>query len=111
MAIGRLTLQPIAIAGTVVTAAAATVTEGDKFQNDGQTLLKVINGSGASINVTIAAPQVCNQGFNHALVVAVAAGATKYIGKFNPNQFNDAAGDVLVTCSAVATVTLAAIKV
>ena len=112
MAVGRLNLQSITAAGTVITAAAASPTvDGDKFQNDGNTILKVINGSGASINVTIVASNPCNQGFTHDLVVAVAAGATKYIGKLNPNQFNDAAGDVLVKCSAIVTVTLAAVRV
>lgn len=111
MAVGRLNLQTISTNGTIISAAAATATDGDKFQNDGRTYLKVINGSASSINVTVRAQNPCNQGFTHDLVVAVAAGATKYIGTLNPNQFNDANGDVLVTCSAVASVTIAAIRV
>ena len=110
MASGRLNLQPISTAGTIIATTAATATDGDKFQNDGKTYLEVSNGGGVSTNVTISAQSKCNQGFTHDLTVAVAAGVTKWIGTFNPNQFNDASGDVLVTCNPVASVTIAAIK-
>lgn len=111
MAVGRLIPQPIALSGTLISVATPTVDDGDKFQNDGQIYLQIANGSGNSIDVTVTAPNPCSHGYLHDLVVAVAAGTTKYIGRFNPNQFNDAGGDVLVKCSAVTNIAIAAIKV
>jgi len=111
MAVGRLTLQTLTVAGVVVTPVAPTATDGDKFQNDGRVYLYVNNESGAPITATLTAPNTCNQGFTHDLAITVAAGVAKYIGPLSTTRFNDSAGDVKVTCSAVATVTVAAIQV
>lgn len=104
-----LTVQQIVLAGTVITAEAANV-DGNQFLNDGRTWLKVINGSAASINVTANSQVLCDQGFDHDQVIAVAAGITKYIGPFETKRFN-LNGYTHVTYSAVTTVTVAAIKI
>jgi len=104
-----LTVQQVALTGTVITTGAANA-DGNSFLNDGRTWLRVINGSGSSINVTINSQVLCDQGFDHDIVVAVAAGATKEIGPFDTRRFN-LNGYTHVTYSAVASVTVAAIKI
>lgn len=104
-----LTPTAIAITGTTQTLAAAAV-GGDKFANDGLVMLVVTNGSGGSINVTIAA-QYLNETAPPGYVktspaIAVAAGATKMIGPFVKKAFNDADGNVNVSYSSATTVTV-----
>ncbi len=106
-----LTVQEIALAGLVDSAAAAAA-GGDDFANDGNTFLKIINGSGGSINVTAASnytspPTGTAQSDN---VVAVGAGVTALIGPFPQSGFNDDDGKVNITYSATTTVTVAAIS-
>lgn len=84
---------------------------GDTFPNDGFTFLRVKNGGGSSITVTINSQTPCNYGFDHDMTVTVAAGAEELIGTFPVNRFNDANGYVSVTYSAVTSVTVEAISV
>ena len=93
-----------------VTAAPAAVNSSDKFLNDGSTILRVINGSGSSITVTIDAQSLGGVSFSDP-TVTVAAGATKYIGPFRADIFNDSSGYVNVSYSATTTVTAEAIQV
>ena len=109
MAETTLTVQQIILAGTVITAEAANV-DGNYFLNNGRTWLRVINGSTASIDVTIDSQVLCDQGFDHDQVVAIAAGVTKEIGPFETKRFN-LNGYVHVTYSAVTTITVAAVKI
>lgn len=95
---------------TITTQAAAgggdTVTPGDS------TRLMVRNGSGVSINVTIPRyPLVDPEGVAEtSLVVAVPAGAERWIGPLSGTRFaNPANGNVEVTYSAVTTVTVGAV--
>ncbi|RJX18505.1 MAG: hypothetical protein C4570_06400 [Ammonifex sp.] len=104
----QLTVQNIALAGLTPSYAAAAA-GGDNFTNDGRAFLHVKNGSASSINVTVDSAVPCNQGFDHDITVAVAAGADKMIGPFDPERFNDSTGKVNVTYSAVTTVTVAAL--
>lgn len=97
------------VAGAVV--AFGAVATSDTFLNNGSMVLRVVNGSGASINVTIkdrgsTAPAAASA-FNGDVVVAVAAGAEKSIGPFLPSRFNDSTGICTVEYSATATVTSA----
>lgn len=103
-----LTIQKAGVSGVAPAFAAATV-GGDTFSNDGSCQLHVKNGSAGSINVTVTSPNKCNQGFTHDVVQAVAAGETRVFGPFQPGRFNGANGKVTVTCSAVASVTLAVV--
>ena len=83
---------------------------GDTFANSARESLWVKNGSGVSINVTINSVLACDQGFDHDLVIAIAAGAEKIIGPFSTVRFNDVSGILGVTYSAVTTITVAAVK-
>lgn len=107
-----LTVQQPTRTGAVITTATPTVTTGDTFANDGKVWLRVANGSGSSINVTVTAYAAALPGLvasNN--VVAVAAGAAKDIGPFPPSGFTDpSTGLATVVCSAVTTVTIAALR-
>ncbi|NLT36768.1 MAG: hypothetical protein GXX95_01220 [Methanomassiliicoccus sp.] len=106
-----LTVQKIVPTGIEPSMVAPTASTGDKFYNSGRTFIEVANGSAAEITVTVDAKTPCDLGVDHDLVVAVGAGDTKKIGPFNKNRFDDAQGYVSFVCSAVATVTVAAIEV
>lgn len=110
-----LTVQTIAETGTTVTLASAAG-GGDTFANDGNTFLIVTNGSGSSINVTVT---VVNGTFTNKqngiltksdLVVAVGAGATKYIGPFPTGVYCSTSGTTAVAYSSATSVTVGAIK-
>lgn len=78
-------------------------------------VLHVVNGSGSSITVTLAAVKACNvgAGFLHNVVVTCAANKTTPIGiSLNDNntaQCIDTSGNVGITYSAVTTVTVYAV--
>lgn len=78
----------------------------------GKETLIVANGSGGSINVTIASHENCDQGNDHDLVIAVAAGVTRELGPFLPaSRFkNPSTGKIDVSWSATATITRAVKK-
>lgn len=99
---------PAPLAPTYVAAGAGgdTIKAGDNVREF------VKNGSGASINVTIPRyPATDAEGVAEApLVVAVAAGAERWIGPLYGSRFtNPATGNVEISYSAVTTVTVAAV--
>lgn len=105
-----LATQQVTQAGTAVTMAAAT-SGGDTLTPSDHTHLRVKNGGGSPINVTVAGQGVCNQGFTHDLVVAVAAGAEEDIGPIGPARFaRSSDGQAAVTYSGVTSVTVAAVS-
>lgn len=84
----------------------AAAVGGDKFPWAPGTFLFVKNGSGGSINTTLVSQYGTGDGYVPAdKVIAVGAGAEKLIGPI-PQAFKDANGDVNVTYSAVASVTV-----
>lgn len=106
------------IAG-VANGSVAASAGGDTVTNpSGNVLVRVTNGSGASINLTIAAganPTRPADGAFPAMtlgnqVVAVPAGATRIVGPIPP-AFNDGNGNVALTYSAVTSVTVEALQV
>lgn len=108
-------VQQVIPAGVAATYGAVAST--DKFPEDGKqlTFLHVKNGSGGSINVTISkqvstktVPGVGSLAVAD-IVVAVAAGAEKFIGPF-PAAYVDSSGFVNVAYSAITTVTAAAVE-
>jgi hypothetical protein len=111
-----LSVQTVGLTGAVITTATPGGS-GDVFQNTlGDVFFKVINGSGGSINVTATAQ---NTAWNEIKqgpftltnnVVAVANGATTYIGPFPPAVYNNSSGQVAILCSATSSVTVAAVK-
>ena len=112
-----LTVQDITRAGKSLDhdMVAATATHGNKFINDGRTVLRVKNGSGAPITATIDNPAVVDGQAVADLVVSVAATGDgsgldyQDIGPFPPS-FNQADGYVWAVFSAVATVTVGAYR-
>lgn len=60
---------------------------GDTWQNTGQEMLRVVNGSGAPITVTVDSVQACDQGFDHDVQVAVPAGEERWLGPFETARF------------------------
>lgn len=113
MARQALAVQTI-VEGGLNMAMTAAHADGHKFPNKGKEKIRVLNGSGGSINVTIATGKTV-QGLAVAdKVVAVPAGETRFIGPFNSDLYNQPsgadAGQVFVDFSAQASVTLAAFR-
>lgn len=104
-----LTPKKTTLAG-VDSVAVAAAGGGDQFANTGVEVLRVANGGGAPVNVTINSQTPCNQGSDHDLVVAVPNGGERTIGPFDTSRFNDANGNVLVTYSAVTSLTVSVLK-
>ena len=94
-------------AGAVLTYQAAAG-GGDKFAV-GSGRLHVRNGGGAPITVTVNSQQQCDQGHDHDLTYAIANGSDQLLPPFDPGRFDDGTGFVLVTYSAVTSVTVAVI--
>lgn len=105
-----MTVTTVNPSGTVDPTPVAAAGGGDQFTNNGKTLLKVVNGSGGSITVTIAAQRSCDQGSTHNIANAVAAGATELMGPFDPARYSDASGFVQVTYSGVTSLTVVPIS-
>jgi hypothetical protein len=111
-----ITAQQITQAGikpTTVTPAAA----GDKVANTGKEFFHVENGSGGAITATVVPvvttvvdPQLGTLKKENA-VLSLAAGEEGFLGPFETAAFNDTAGNILITCSATASVKLAALYV
>jgi len=89
--------------------------DGNFFSNlvDGatKTFLRVVNGGGSPITVTIDSQTECSQGFDHDLAIAVSNGDEAWIGPLDKSRYNDASGDVQITYSAVTSVTVQAVQV
>jgi len=105
-----LDVQTVSLTGLSASFTSAA-TAGDEFANDGRTVLYAMNGDSASTTVTVASVTSCSYGFEHDAEVAVPAGSEIFIGPFNRARFNAADGNVDVTYSSVADLTVAAISV
>jgi hypothetical protein len=86
---------------------------GDKFTPDSNTFLRVDNGSGGALTVTIVTPR--NNAIGLAVddvAVSVPAGGSRLIGPFPAEYFaNPADGLASVTYSGVTSLTVGALKV
>lgn len=106
--------QDVSLAG-MADALVAAAGGGDSFDNNGQVVFVVNNGSGAPITVTFDDPNTPNPGnasqFNPDVAVSVPAGARRTIGPFPPFRFNDANGRVNVTYSDVTTLTVMPMRI
>ena len=101
-----LPVEEMSLAGLTPTLGAAAA-GGDSFANDGKTFLIVNNGDASPIDVTIDAKGDCDQGFDHDVVVAVAATTEIQIGPFPTRRFS---GAVSVAYEAVTMVTVGAVR-
>lgn len=112
-----LTVYDISRAGRSVTEqlVAPTATHGNKFVNDGKTMLRVKNNSAAPITVTIDAPGTVDGQAIADLTVTIAATGNadgldfQDIGPFTAT-FNQSDGYVHAVCSAVADVLVGAYR-
>ena len=115
MPVTTLTVYEIDEDGVAPVYTSATADVGDQFVNTDRTFVHVVNGSGAPIDAVIQAngASIYKEGFGDVLLpnitVSVTNGTSKMI-KCPPARFNSD-GYCTVICSAVATVTIAAIKV
>lgn len=91
--------------------AAATVTVGDTFVNDGATAFLVKNGSGASITFSVPFGQTVDGQTVPSKSITIPAGETGLMGPFPLGlPYTDASGNVTGICSAVTSVTIKAVK-
>lgn len=106
-----LAYSRIAIAGTLAAPVAAAA-GGDKVAPNDRGFVDVNNGSGASINVTIAVPGNTSYGLAQPdVVTAVAAGARRRFGPFPADLADPADGLVAIAYSAVTSVTVEALTI
>lgn len=97
--------------GVEATLAAASA-GGDLCANTRRTLLKIVNGGGASITVTVSAQQVsCGEIAAHHKTIVVAAGKTIYAGPFDRAIYNNADGKLVITYSGVTSLTIGGLEV
>lgn len=106
----ELTVQEAAQAGVALTLNSAAA-GGDEFSNDGRTIIIAENGDGSSTTITVTSEATLAGLAVSDLEVAVAAGATKAIGPFPVNVFNDSDGNVNLSYSSVTSLTVAVLKV
>lgn len=110
-----LTKQIIVEAGIAITYA-TPAGGGDAFANNGSQFIHVVNANGSTITVTITAATTTADNATFGKLtksngsVSIANGASKYIGPFPTVAFNDASGNVVVTCSATSGVTIAVLE-
>lgn len=109
MARTTLSSQSLSLAGIIPTFVAA-IADGHAFRSAGATFIHVKNASGVSVNVTIPTPMKYGGLDVSDVVVAIAAGAEKLIGPFNPSLFNQLDGLVYVDYSVTASITIAIIN-
>lgn len=104
-----LALQQVTDVGLAPAMTAAT--NGDRVPLDPTTWLEVLNGSGASINVTVTNEGVDEYGHDTDLVVAVPAGASRKI-RLSPSRryANPTDGMATLNYSATTTVTVGAFR-
>ena len=109
MARTAITPQAPTSAGLALVAEAANA-DGHSIPSEGA-VLKVINGSGGSINVTLVTPGSADASLAIPdRVVAVPAGETRYFGDLDA-VYRQPDGTVHVNLSAVVSVTVAALQV
>ncbi len=96
MARDNITTYNPSEAGQTITYLAAIAANNAQIQvNSGKQIVLAQNGGGASINVTIVTGGTVNGLAIADQVVAVAAGATRIIGPFSPQVYNQPGTDTL----------------
>lgn len=84
---------------------------GDTYTNQGTVYLFIANGGATPVDVTINNITPCNYGYDHDDLATIAAGATTQLGPYAANRFNNADGQVEVSYSSVADITIAVVRV
>lgn len=107
-----LAVQQATLKGVAVTFAAATVTVGDTFPRPHDKVgFRIKNGSGGAITATLVIPGNLSYGEAAPDIVSnsIPAGADVTIGPIPPEAVDPSTGLVTVICSAVTSVTVAAV--
>lgn len=106
------TLDRTGSLGTLTDLAEAAAALGDYFENDGATVLAVVNGSAGAVNVTVAfgSRAIIDGTAPPGRVLTVAAGKTSVFGFWKPYDWNDANGRVQLTYDTVTTIKVLAFK-
>lgn len=108
MARTSITTQAIVDTGLEATFEAANA-DGNAIPGDGTTILHVVNGSGADVDVTIQTGGTYHGKAVADTVVTVTAGEERLIGRFKPALYNQASdGLVYIDYESVTSVTVAA---
>lgn len=103
-----LTVQAISRAGLEPTLQAAA-SGGDQFANTGREFVRIDNGGGSAVTVTVTTPQTVDGLAVADRTVSVPAGETRLVGPFPTANYNDASGRVQLAYSGVTSVTVAAL--
>ena len=110
----RVTTETVAvdpIVGKSITANAADATDGHKFANDGKTRLRVTNGSGGAITLTIQTQATTRGGYAIAdFTESIANSGVLEYGPFRFDEFNDSGGDCFFGVSADTSVTFSLVN-
>ena len=105
-----LAVQSIVRTGLETTYAALAV-GGDEFVNSGSEWIEVVNADAGDITVTVDTPNFIDTDLAIAdRTILVTAGERRHIGPFPTSNYNDSAGKVQLTYSAVANITIALLK-
>lgn len=109
MAEGTITVKSSGVNTAADGTPAAASVDGDKFLNDGETMLALTVGSTDCTLTVVSVP--CSHGRTGDLTFACTVdGDTYLLGPFPPSLFNDTNGYCHVTYSAVTAVKIAAIR-
>lgn len=95
----------------IVGDAVAAATLGDTFVNTGRELLFIANGDVSDMTLTIVTPVTLGGQAVADRTVTIPAGESRLIGPFPPGVYNNAAGGVDLTYSAVTDLTVYVVKV
>ncbi len=108
--------QKIVQSGLIPTYSAASVA-GDKIANTGIQYFHIKNGSGATITanvipvVTVVIDPLLGKLVKQTASLALTAGQSGFLGPFEVDAFNDTSGNITITCTAITSVTLAALYI
>jgi hypothetical protein len=102
-----LTIKDLSLAGLDLTPLDSPAGGGDAFVNDGKTLFLADNQDGTDTDITFDSTQLCDQGFDHNIVVTVPPSQLYAIGMFATRRFGTT---VAVTYEKVTLLTVAAVR-
>src|SRR4051812_21566790 len=104
-----LVATTLSASGTVEPTPAAAAGGGDQVLWGPGVRIKVVNGAGSPITVTIPAQVPCDQGSTHNITNAVANGTSEFMGPFT-ERYKDSNGYVQITYSSATSVTIYAFQ-
>lgn len=103
------TAEQLARTGITPTFTAADVA-GDRFANDGRTMVRVKNGSGSAVTVTFVIPTTVDGQAVTGKAMVVPATTGDVMSDVFPPEYNNSLGEVSWTYSAVSSVTVAVVR-